>query len=329
MDVYPLLESYAIVFDEIVIIDSTRPNKDLWPINDPNDERIHVYSAPAFDFVEPLKAFGVSKCNTDFVLNIDADEKPSADLLKDIGKIISDTEFTCYSIYRINQFEDGKGIFSEYLPSRLFRRDYIKLTGYVHEHPRILGSQRRLDKKYYLINTKLRRTLQKAMFNGLNASMYLDRLCLSDCKDFAVSINGVLGEFTNILIRIYKYLIKRSDESELLYREYQIVAKLFLFFSLLKNPTKPRLSFHFYKYLSKKYKQFYLTSKQVRSEQWLVSKTVRHFGGPIKFLRLDNDVTIDDLYQRYISSDVNGETFFIELLKERVQLIFESGIDAI
>jgi len=313
---------YLNYVDEIIVVDSTRPENESKCLETMNNEKIKVYKAPAFGFVEPLRAFGIGKCKSDFILNIDADESVSADLLQDLKKIISNNSYNRYSILRINRYQEDGTIFNkEFISNRLFRKGTLSYKGYVHEPPLTSFKAKKLDKKYYITN--VRKEMKTAASNALKASMFVDRMSFHDLIEFIKLYYGKFVEsFINSIFFIDIKMRKKDENKELSKFEYHLFTAIFFFLSVLKNGIfiRTRNYHYFYRYLWKKYDSFFSVDKVTAEYQYKISRLVRDSGGIINFLQLDKDETISELYKEFLQSNLEGEDFFIKILKDRAAL---------
>jgi len=310
---------YLNYVDEIVVVDSTRPENEPKCFEIMKNEKIKVYKAPAFGFVEPLRVFGIGKCQSDFILNIDADELISEDLLQDLKKIISNNSANRYSILRINKYEDGTVFNKEYISNRLFRKGTLSYKGYIHEPPLTSFKAKKLDKKYYITNVR-----KEMNFYALKASMFVDRMSFPDLVESLKEYYGTFVElFISFILSIEIKLRKKEENKELSKFEYHLFTIILFFLATIKNVIfiRTRNYYHFYRYLWKKYDNFFSVDKVTAEYQYKISRLVRGSGGVINFLQLDKDETILELYNRFLQSNLEGEDFFIKILKERAALL--------
>lgn len=135
--------------DEIVVVDNDSTDKTSDIAKRYTDK---VFKKSAHDFSE-IRNYGLSKCNGDFVLCVDTDERVLKDLKDEIIKIIvDDTQNNAWEISRINIILGEEKKYPAFWPDlviRLFRKDQLKgWEGAVHEQPKFNGSLGRLKNSF-------------------------------------------------------------------------------------------------------------------------------------------------------------------------------------
>jgi glycosyltransferase involved in cell wall biosynthesis len=116
--------------EEIIVID-----------NDSSDNTVSIakkYKAKVFycdaDRFDALRDKGLKKAKQDWVLYLDADERISDSLKREIIKVTKSSKFSAYFIKRKNYFL-GTRMYDDQV-QRLFQRDFLKRwQGQVHETP--------------------------------------------------------------------------------------------------------------------------------------------------------------------------------------------------
>ena len=312
--------------DEIVIIDSSTNVKQKEMLNNLANEKIKVFNTPAFGFVEPFRNYGIQKCNSEWIFNIDTDELPNELLLKELKNIISDEEYDYFEIYRENIAKNGKKLSDEYILNRLFKNGKIEYKGYVHENPIISGKGLKLPKSFKIINIKApNSTSLTGILNGMQATKFYERVSFLDSVSNLISLSGVstnnmsLGKLKEL--RFSK--ISRKELSIFGYLFFDII-RFCLSILNFKN-------FHFrtslvqLRYSIIKHKMFFKVSKLEREDQFHLSTEIRINGGIINFLNLTNDFVMGKLIDISFKLDIFGEPFFTWVLNNRTILTDKDG----
>lgn len=110
---------------------------------------VHVFSFPAFQYVEPSRKFGIDKARGDWVLILDADERITPELSHEIQDSISSDVYTSYKIPRKNIFGGKKwlkhGGWWPDMQTRLIKKSaFKKWPKEIHSTPTIEGKQGKL-----------------------------------------------------------------------------------------------------------------------------------------------------------------------------------------
>ena len=133
--------------DEIVIIDSSDPpeyKRLMDKLTKRNLKRAVIFRAIPLGYAEPLRMYGLSKVNTDYILLLDTDEIPNTKLIE---KLRYHDE---YDGYVINRYEVALKIVTKQL--RLFKRKKILFRGIIHENPEVLGQRSKLPDDEYILH---------------------------------------------------------------------------------------------------------------------------------------------------------------------------------
>lgn len=122
----------------------------------------------SLDNFSSQRNFALSKVKTDWAFFLDADERLSAQGLKEILGIIKNTPFSAFRLKRLNYFFGKPMKSGGYWPdwqTRLFKvKDFSKFTGLIHETPIFKGDLG--DLTAHLIHHS-----HKSLSNGLNKSI--------------------------------------------------------------------------------------------------------------------------------------------------------------
>ena len=99
-----------------------------------------VYKHKKLDFAE-VREFGLKQTHADWIIYIDADERISSDLAKEISETIKNNNlFAALKFPRINYYLGSRWPTNE-IVTRLFQKKGLKgWSGQLHESPRVEGS---------------------------------------------------------------------------------------------------------------------------------------------------------------------------------------------
>lgn len=129
------LENIKKIVDEIIIIDSYSTDRTI-KIAEKYTKKIFLKKFEK-DFSKQ-RNFGLQKASGDWILSIDADERLSLKLKKEIPRLIQKSKFKGYLFSRRNYINAQKwlkyGIFYPDWQLRLFKKG-IKFKGTIHERP--------------------------------------------------------------------------------------------------------------------------------------------------------------------------------------------------
>ncbi len=142
------IESARLLSDRIQVVDMTSADK---TVSLAKKLGVEVYSFPYSYYVEPSRQFGIVKANTDWVFILDADERLTKELAKEISKKLEvgslklEDELTYYKVPRKNFFAGEKwlehgGWWPDY-QIRLINKKYFKnWPKQIHSTPQIKGT---------------------------------------------------------------------------------------------------------------------------------------------------------------------------------------------
>lgn len=136
--------------DEIIIVDDYSTDRTLEIIKNFNSQKIKIYQSQLnFDFAKQ-KNFGLSKATKKWVLFVDADERLSIELKKEINSIIINNEekYAGYLIRRIDHMWNRKllhGEVGKVFFARLIKKGSGAWVGKVHERLVIDGKIKELE----------------------------------------------------------------------------------------------------------------------------------------------------------------------------------------
>lgn len=111
---------------------------------------VQVYSFPNQYYVEPAREFGVQKAQTDWVFLLDADERISNELAKEILQNIHEEKYSYYLVPRKNIFGRKKwlkhgGWWPDYIIRICNKNKFISWPKNIHSTPIIKGEHLKLS----------------------------------------------------------------------------------------------------------------------------------------------------------------------------------------
>ena len=141
--------------DEIVVVDSGSTDQTIPVAQTMPNIRIFQRS---FDDFSSQKNFAVAQASHPWIFSLDADERASASLQREILAIIGrkDRDKAAYAVPRQTFLFGSEGRFASYwdLPIRLFRKDQSHFEGVVHEGLRVRGKKGHLKHAILHYSTK-------------------------------------------------------------------------------------------------------------------------------------------------------------------------------
>jgi len=137
------INSAKLLTDKIILIDMESKDR---TIEVAKSLQVAVYNFPRSNYVEPAREFGIKKAESDWVFILDADERITEELAKEIKQLLINNSslLTYFKIPRKNIFAGKRwlkhgGWWPDYV-KRLFLKD--KLLGWIgdlHEEPKFVG----------------------------------------------------------------------------------------------------------------------------------------------------------------------------------------------
>jgi len=140
------IRSAQLLIDEIIVVDMESEDKTKEIAKRLNAK---VYTFPKSDYVEPARKFGIEKAKTDWVFFLDADERITEELAREVRQKIEDGRWkidnvTHYKIPRKNIFGKVKWLrYGGWWPDyqiRLIKKDaFSDWPKEIHSIPKIVG----------------------------------------------------------------------------------------------------------------------------------------------------------------------------------------------
>ncbi len=97
-NIKPAIDSARLLTGNILVVDSKSTDK---TVEIAKKENVSVFSFPHFAYVEPARGFGITKAEADWVFILDADERITPELAKEIKDVIARSETTKQSHFKI------------------------------------------------------------------------------------------------------------------------------------------------------------------------------------------------------------------------------------
>ncbi len=135
--------------DEVVIIDSSSAPEHENLLKALKGCKAKVYRAIPLGYAEPLYTYGLGKVQSDYVLQLDSDERVSQELRANIRGLRA-----CggYLVPRVER-QIGRHRHRTYSNHiRLFRKSSLSYTGYVHEYPPVDGCLHKLNRALHILH---------------------------------------------------------------------------------------------------------------------------------------------------------------------------------
>lgn len=280
--------------DEIVIIDSSTK-----PLHEELIRRTAEFSPKIFHviptrIIEPLRTFGLSKIESEFVIYLDSGELISDKLLDNLANFVQ------YDSYSVRRIEMSYGSFN--WQTRLFRKSSVVTKGYVQEMFSTPGKAFRLkDKDMYI-----------SQYSDLgNPKKRRDYLIL-DVLDRPLTYNYLISRIPmmkDLGISFLDYPI-----SGLFFNLYKLV----FYYYMVRYKSSARELIPALEYLSLHQRIYDCLDKRLYEELKSIRKDVEDCGGPIRYLQLDNAEYVESLNKDYLF-DSDGIMVYLYLLNYRHQ----------
>lgn len=149
-----LLDSVAPYVREVILVDGESGDRTRERATQAGAD---VYTRPPKGYPEADRLYGISKCRGEWVLILDADERPSTFLLDRLEGLASATITNGYRIPRRNYYDQRHskrtwGINYPDYQLRLFRKSAVTLPGGIHEHLAVSGNVADLKDELYIMH---------------------------------------------------------------------------------------------------------------------------------------------------------------------------------
>lgn len=139
------LESLKDISDEIIVVDGYSTDKTVEICKEYTDK---IYLRKPHGYVEAEKDFAKSKANYDWILELDADEVLSEDLMAQIPNLLNRENISAFGFAKRCYYSKNNWSKHAFYPNYkicLYRKDSVSYTGIIHSKPDIRGNVVLLD----------------------------------------------------------------------------------------------------------------------------------------------------------------------------------------
>lgn len=159
------ITSAKLLTDQIQVVDMESSDK---TVNIAKQNNAKVFSFPYSQYVEPSRQFGIEKAESDWVFILDADERLTPELAKEIKSAIQNPQFSYYKIPRKNIFNAKWLKYGGWWPDyqiRLINKKFLKeWPKEIHSTPQIEGKQGFLKEPFlHFFHGDLEQMVQKTI----------------------------------------------------------------------------------------------------------------------------------------------------------------------
>ncbi len=324
---------YSLV-DEIILVDSSNKEgrKELLSAKRKKGwKKLKIFYMVPLGFVETCRSYGLTKCTNDWVLYLDADERPSEELRSDIKKIISTAKHSAFIIKRYEDVSGGE-LRSFTFQTRIFKKSMIRYKGIIDERPEVRGGTDYLDSPYYITHE---RVLMRHQFNEYykrrHSFLEFESISYSQynqlIQEYISRLRGMTYEEgrASLLARVAKKTMLAYESIGLKRQEQELSNFDYFAFALIKefafgakggNPnvilSGPRVAYMRAKEMAR------LKAMPDHSASFKIAKIINNVG-MVKFLGLDKDSVISKLNRQYMDNrkGMQGLSLLAHLLREK------------
>lgn len=170
------VKSAHLLSDDIILVDMQSMDKTVQ-----NAKRAGIskdYQFPHSLYVEPARQFGIQKAKGQWVFILDADERITPELAKEIKLSISTADYTYYKVPRKNIFAGTKwlkhgGWWPDYQTRLLKKSAFINWIDRIHATPKMKGTLSFLEEPYvHYFHPNLENMVKKtAIYENIEAEL--------------------------------------------------------------------------------------------------------------------------------------------------------------
>jgi len=195
---------------------------------------VPVYSFPNKRYVEPSRNFAMSKAKADWIFILDADERFSDNLIKEIRDVIQNTDHSYFKVGRNNIFA-GRwpltygGWNSDSIIRLIKKKDFVEWPENIHSTPKINGTLGHLT---YLLDHHFHPNLENMVTKTALFEDMESQLLYNAKRDVSVPIffRKFFGELYRRLIKNQGFRDKTPGIIEAVYQAYsKTVTYLYLY----------------------------------------------------------------------------------------------------
>lgn len=137
------ISSAKLLTDKIIVIDMESTDKTIEIINNFLPIKL-IFNFPKSNYVEPAREFGIKKAETNWVFILDADERISQELAKEIRSVVK-TNSTFFKVPRKNIFANIKwlkhgGWWPDHQIRLINKKYFVGWPKRIHSTPKIKGN---------------------------------------------------------------------------------------------------------------------------------------------------------------------------------------------
>lgn len=227
------INSAKLLTDEIIIIDMESTDKTVVTAKNLG---VLVYDFPKSNYVEPAREFGIKKSRSDWILILDADERITEDLAKEIRQllIVNSSLVTYFKIPRKNIFANIKwlkhgGWWPDYQTRLINKKYFISWPKRIHSTPVIKGNCEHLKNPLiHYFHGDLNRMVNKTtIFEDIESELLYQAGKKTDTKTF---FRKFLAELFRRLIKNFGFLDGAIGIIESIYQAFsKTITYLFLY----------------------------------------------------------------------------------------------------
>ena len=292
--------------DEIVIIDSSDPEKYKQLKNSLKNFKVKLFRTLPLGHLEPLYHYGINKTSSQYVLKLDADEEPSKELIKKLKE--RSFYYAVYDIFSRNK--EGRTL--GYKPITLFAKNSIKkITGLIHTGIEFKEDSKKFPRDAYITHYEkpARSSINK---NYMEIENYEKptKIYIEDLKKRRKFVGNLLFFIYNLPKPVNVYLtglgigVGGTIYHIILYNRSDCINQISYWAS------------YWTKYFMNKIKFFNSLPKEEQELRIEIAKEIQECGGVIKYLGLDKDYIVENLTETF-KWDIPGVEAFRRLLLYR------------
>ncbi len=324
-----LIEDLKDIADEFVIIESSEgKDKNLIKKYSLKNRKVSIYDSVALGYQDPLRMYGLSKCENEWVLHLDVDERLSSSLKTGLKSMINTQKVSAFSFRRYEHVENNNHRRTSFFTwqVRLFKKSKIVFHGLIHEAPIINGHIYYIkDKEKYVEHVEefkvsgpreysIMHKLDRLSYAAYNDAMleYLAKFTKTDKKKIKKTF---AGRVLISLILLYERITLKKYDKEISNFDYFFynLFKSVGYAIMMKSPMAFIRSFENATYESRRIKEW--RREPDAKELFELSKIIRKIG-IIKFLNLDKEETVKIIYNKY-KGKKQGISLLLHLLIEQ------------
>jgi len=295
--------------DEIVIIDSSDPEKYKQLKNSLKNFKVKLFRTLPLGYADPLYYYGINKTSSEYILKLDADEEPSKELIKKIKE--RNFLYTAYDIF----WKDEKGRPFGYKSSVvLFRKDSIKrMSGNIHCIIEFNRAPKKFPKEVCIIHHYEKSARSSINKNYMEIESF-ERPMMVYIKDLKKR-KGFVGNLLS-----FTYNLPKPANIYLTAFGIGLGESIIVFGSVYNIFISYRdwiyLIYFSTKYHINKMKFFSSLPKEEQKLRIKIAKEIQKYGGVIRYLGLDKDYIVENLTKTF-KWDMSGVEAFKRLLLYR------------